>query len=59
MAALVHDQRPHTNILEHRPDLNQALAAAIGNCLAANADDRPESADRFLWLIRGVESETE
>lgn len=59
MAALVHDQRPHNDILEHRPDLNQELAAAINACLAPNPDDRPESADRFLWLIRGVESETE
>jgi serine/threonine-protein kinase len=57
MAALAHDQRPHRDILEHRPDLDPALAAAINSCLAANADERPESAERFLWMIRGVEKE--
>jgi serine/threonine-protein kinase len=59
MAALAHDQRPHRDILELRPDLNRRLAEAINACLAAAPDKRPETVDRILWMIRDVESESE
>ena len=57
MAALVHDQRPHTDIFELRPDLDRDLGKAINRCLDKDPDKRPDSAERFLWLIRGTESE--
>ena len=57
IAALAHDQRPHTDILEVRPKLNPKLAAAINMCLAANPQERPESARRILKMIEDVETE--
>ncbi|MGI9516835.1 MAG: serine/threonine protein kinase [Pirellulaceae bacterium] len=57
MAALVHDQRPHTDILELRPNLDPKLANAVNMCLAPKADDRPDTVERILKMIRDVESE--
>ncbi len=57
MAALVHDQRPHTDILELRPRLHPDLARMINRCLSADPAKRPESAESILWMIRGVEQE--
>ena len=57
MAALVHDQRPHTDILELRPNLNKDLAKAVNMCLAPLPDDRPDSVSRILRMIRKVEFE--
>jgi serine/threonine protein kinase len=59
LAALTHDTQPPTDILEYRPQLNKTLAKAIMQCLAVNPDNRPESAEHFLRLIRGVESDDE
>ncbi len=47
MAALVHDQRPHTDILELRPRLHPSLAKAVNRCLAPLPDDRPDSAGEY------------
>lgn len=58
-AALAHDTSDVTPILEHRPQLNQKLAAAIHKCLETNPDQRMESCKKFLSAIRGVEKETE
>ncbi len=57
MAALAHDQRPHTDILKHRPELNKMLAKAINSCLSADAEKRPDSAGRILRMIKDIESE--
>ena len=58
MAALVHDQKPHNDILQHRPDLHPKLADMVNKCLAPLADNRPESAKKILRMIKDVETET-
>ncbi len=55
-AALVHDTEKPTDIREYRPKMDKTLADAIMQCLKPKPDDRPESAERFLWLIRRMES---
>ncbi len=55
-AALAHDTEMPTSILKYRPQLDKTLAEAIMQCIKPNAADRPESTERFLWLIRKVES---
>lgn len=57
LAALVHDQRPHQDIMELRPNLNRKLGKVINQCLNPNPDDRPDSADLILRLIKDVEFE--
>jgi serine/threonine-protein kinase len=57
--ALAHDTEPPVPIEKLRPDLNPTVARAVMRCLAANRDDRPDSLDMFLQLIRKVESETD
>ncbi|MDG1810141.1 MAG: serine/threonine-protein kinase [Pirellulaceae bacterium] len=57
LAALVHDQKPHKDILELRPRLNRKLAKIINQCLAPKADDRPDSAEMILRFIRDVDFE--
>lgn len=59
IAALVHDQKPHNDILEERPELNPKLAKVINMCLSPDPDGRPESTDRILRMIKDVTSETE
>lgn len=56
-AALAHDTREPVDILEHMPDLNPHLAEAVTNSISANPDDRPESAKRFLAMVRRAEKE--
>ena len=58
LAAMAHDSRPHTKILELRPELDPRLAEAVDLCLVPKADKRLESAKRFLYMIQSVESET-
>lgn len=58
MAALVHDQKPANDIFAWRPDLHPDLGKAVHRCLEANPDKRPDSVERFLFQIRGIESET-
>jgi serine/threonine-protein kinase len=57
--ALAHDTTPPIPILELRPKLDQTLAEAIMECLAANRENRPPSMDAFLRTIRKVEAEEE
>jgi serine/threonine-protein kinase len=54
MAALAHDSSEVTQILDHRPDLNKKLAAAIHKCLEINPVRRTASCKQFLSAIRGV-----
>lgn len=56
LAALHHDTNKPTDIREHRPQMNPTLATAIMSCLEPNPDDRPESADQFLQILRRVKS---
>lgn len=57
--AMVHGVEEPFDIFELAPWLNRRLAAAIMACLAPKPEDRPESMERFLAMIRGVERETE
>lgn len=56
-AALAHDTREPVDILEHLPSLNPYLADAIRSSLSANPDDRPDTAKRFLAMVRRAERE--
>jgi serine/threonine protein kinase len=57
--ALQHDTHPAKPILELRPDLNKTLAKAVMQLLSPDPQDRPESAEAFLKLIKPVQKETE
>ena len=57
--AMVHGIEDPADIFALAPWLNRRLAAAIMACLAARPDDRPESMERFLALIKGLESEAD
>ena len=58
-AALAHDTQEPTDILDHCPDLNRALAQAIMRCLEPNADNRPKSAAAFLAELAPLTDATE
>jgi serine/threonine protein kinase len=57
MAALSHDTEPPDPITTHYPKLNPVLAESIMLCLNSRAEDRPETMEHFLRLIRKVRSE--
>jgi serine/threonine-protein kinase len=57
MAALAHDTFEPTSILEHRPNLNPKLAAAIHKCMNIDPEKRMGSCKNFLATIRSVEHE--
>ena len=54
-AALAHDTVAPIDIRKFRPGLNRLLAEAITSCISPNVDDRPESAEQFLFSIRRIE----
>ena len=56
-AALAHDTVDVTQILEHRPQLNKKLAAAIHKCIEPDVNKRLDSCKKFLTAIRNVEQE--
>jgi len=58
-AALAHDSSDVTQILEHRPNLNKKLAAAIHKCIEPKMNKRMDSCKQFLSAIRHVETEDE
>lgn len=55
--ALTHDTEEPVNIAKFRPQINPTLAKAIHACIAPLPQNRPESADQFLKMIRNVEFE--
>lgn len=57
MAALAHDQRPATDILQHRPGLNENLAKIVHWCLEIKRDDRMPSCKRLLQELKYVRAE--
>ena len=56
-AALKHDTRPPVPLEKANPNLNPELMKAVMSCIQANPDDRPESMEHFLRMIRRVEHE--
>lgn len=57
-AAMLHDSREPTDILELCPHLNRALAELLHGCMAKDPSERP-TAEHFLRLLAQVPSETE
>jgi len=57
LSAMSHDTDEPQGILEHRPELDPALANAIMQCLEPDPRDRPQSATEFLQLIADAERE--
>lgn len=58
MAALTHDTVDVTDIMEHRPDLNEKLARAVHRCIEVNPEKRFASCKHFLTAISTVKNET-
>ncbi|MEE2640132.1 MAG: serine/threonine-protein kinase [Planctomycetota bacterium] len=58
-AALKHDTRPPVHLDKLNPNLNRDLVKAVMACMEASPDDRPESMEHFLRMIRRVEHELE
>ncbi len=56
-AALKHDTRPPTPVEQHNPNLDKVLVKAVMSCIEADPNDRPESMEHFLRMIRRVENE--
>lgn len=56
MAALAHDQRPATDIREHRPKLGKNLAKLVHRCLEINKDDRMPNLRRLIQELRFVQA---
>jgi eukaryotic-like serine/threonine-protein kinase len=57
MAALSHDNEPPTPITTYYPKLSPVLAEAISMCIKARVEDRPETMEHFLRIIRKVRNE--
>lgn len=57
-AAMLHDSREPTSILELRPDTNRSLAELIHQCMAKDPTERPPI-DQFLRLLERIPSEVE
>ena len=57
IAALSHDTVDVTNILEHRPKLNEKLARAVHRCIEVDPEKRFKSCKHFLTAISTVKSE--
>ncbi len=52
MAALAHDTHAPTDILEYSPDLNPGVAKAIMKCINPDPNDRPQSMDEVVSMMR-------
>lgn len=57
MAALAHDQRPATDIFEHRPKLDENLAKLVHWCLKIDKEERMPNCKRLLQELKYVRSE--
>lgn len=55
--ALQHDTHPPGSLTELRPKVNRLLAKTIHQCLAANAADRPASAEKIIQTLRPITHE--
>jgi serine/threonine-protein kinase len=57
MAALSHDTDPPRPITTFRPRINPVLAEAVMLCINPRPEDRPETLEHWLRLVRRVVSE--
>ncbi len=58
IAALSHDTVEVTDIMLHRPDMNEKLARAVHRCVEVNPEKRFKSCKHFLTAISSVKTET-
>ena len=56
-AALAHDTYKPKKLLDLRPSLDPRLVEAVEKCISAKPEDRPDSAENFLRMIRSVKHE--
>jgi serine/threonine protein kinase len=56
--ALQHDARPPQDILELVPNLNKTLARVIMQCISAEPNNRPDSAEAIVKALKNVTSDT-
>jgi serine/threonine-protein kinase len=56
-AAMSHASQEPTDIHKYRPKINGKLASAIAACLSVEPEQRPETLEQFLSMIKGVERE--
>lgn len=57
MAALSHDTEAATPIMQYRPKISPLLAEAIMMCINPRPENRPETIEHFLRIVRKVRSE--
>lgn len=57
--ALSHDTSPPEPILKKVPQLNKALAKLIMQCIEADANNRPQTAEAIVKQLMAITSETE
>ncbi|HUE71477.1 MAG TPA: serine/threonine-protein kinase [Pirellulaceae bacterium] len=57
--ALSHDTSPPEPILKKMPKLNKALAKLIMQCIEADANNRPQTAEAIVKQLKAITSETE
>lgn len=58
-AALQHDTKPAENILTYVPNLNRKLAEAIMRCIAVNPDERFQTAEQLVRVLKPLEGDLE
>jgi serine/threonine-protein kinase len=56
--ALQHDARPPQDILELVPNLNKTLARVITQCISAEPNNRPQTAEAIVKALKNVDSDT-
>lgn len=58
LAAMSHDTASAKHILEYRPDLNKALAAAVMQCIQSDPQKRIQSMEQVVNTLRAIRSDT-
>jgi serine/threonine-protein kinase len=57
--ALQHDSREPTPIQEKAPDINRIVAKTIMQCIAPDANNRPQTAEAVLKLLKNATGDTQ
>ncbi|MEZ6103427.1 MAG: serine/threonine-protein kinase [Pirellulaceae bacterium] len=56
-AAMVHDTRPPVHLAEAVPKVHPRLAEVIMSCLSVDPGQRPQTVEKFLQQVHGIDSE--
>ncbi len=59
LAALNHDTSNATDIFTYRPDLNKQLGGLIMQSIKAKPEERVQSMDQFLRILKQIPGETQ